>query len=163
MKKLWLTFATSLALSFAVLGWVGTRVYQMAPPIPDRIVSAGGRIVFDPGAVGEGQNVWRSLGGMELGSIWGHGAYVAPDWTADWLHRELCAVLDIWANAQHGRAYEALPDEQQAALRARLRTEYRRNTYDPATRTVTVSDARARAIALVAAHYEDVFARGRPE
>jgi nitric oxide reductase subunit B len=163
MKQLWIAFAASLAVSFSVLGWVGTRVYQMAPPIPERIVTSGGQGVFQPGAVGQGQNVWRALGGMELGSVWGHGAYVAPDWTADWLHRELVAVLDLWAHAEHGSVYDKLPIEQQAALRARLRAEYRRNSYDPTTSTVTVSAVRARAIETVAAHYADVFANGRPE
>ena len=106
MKKFWIAFAATLAISFAVLGAVGTRVYQMAPPIPDRVVSATGEIIFESGAIGEGQNVWRSLGGMELGSIWGHGAYVAPDWTADWLHRELVGVLDLWSQQATGRRLE---------------------------------------------------------
>jgi nitric oxide reductase subunit B len=163
MKKLWIAFAATLAISFAVLGAVGTRVYQMAPPIPDRVVSATGEIVFESGAIGEGQNVWRSLGGMELGSIWGHGAYVAPDWTADWLHRELVGVLDLWSQQATGRPYADLSAEEQAALTARLKAEYRRNSYDPATGVLTVSTARASAIRLLEAHYRDVFANGRPE
>jgi nitric oxide reductase subunit B len=163
MKKLWIVFAATLAISFAVLGAVGTRVYQMAPPIPDRVVSATGEIVFESGAIGEGQNVWRALGGMELGSIWGHGAYVAPDWTADWLHRELVAVLELWSQQATGRPYADLSAEEQAALTARLKAEYRRNSYDPATRVLTVSTARAAAIRLLEAHYQDVFANGRPE
>jgi nitric oxide reductase subunit B len=28
------------------------------------------------------------LGLAAVGSVWGHGAYVGPDWSADWLHRE---------------------------------------------------------------------------
>jgi nitric oxide reductase subunit B len=163
MKKLWIAFAASVGLSFVVLGWVGTRVYQMAPPIPDRVVTADGRVVFDAGAIGEGQNVWRSLGGMELGSIWGHGAYVAPDWTADWLHRELVTVLDGWANRDHGRSYGALSVEQQAALRARLRAEYRHNGLDAEGRTLTISADRARAVESVSTHYQDVFSKGRPD
>ena len=39
-----------------------------------------------------GQAVWQSTGGMQQGSIWGHGGYVAPDWSADWLHREAIAL-----------------------------------------------------------------------
>ena len=54
--------------------------------------------LIDSGEIGEGQNVWQSLGGMEVGSVWGHGSYVAPDWTADWLHREAVFILDKWAN-----------------------------------------------------------------
>ncbi len=163
MKKLWIVFAASLAVSFAILGWVGTLVYQMAPPIPGTVRTTTGAPVFADGAVAEGQNVWRALGGMELGSIWGHGAYVAPDWSADWLHRELVAVLDLWSNAEQGIAYDKLPLERQAALRARLRAEYRHNTYDAATGAIVVSPVRATAIEAVARHYEDVFANGRPE
>ncbi len=163
MKKLWIAFTATLAVSFSVLGAVGTRVYQMAPPIPDRVVSDAGEIIFESGAIGEGQNVWRSLGGMELGSIWGHGAYVAPDWTADWLHRELVGVLDLWSQQASGRSYADLSAEEQAALRARLRAEYRRNSYDPATRVLTVSVARGSTIRLLEDHYRDVFANGRPE
>jgi nitric oxide reductase subunit B len=163
MRRLWIAFAAVLVVSFGVLGWAGVRIYQMAPPVPERVVSEGGAIVFDSGEVRAGQEVWRALGGMEVGSVWGHGSYVAPDWTADWLHREATALLDEWAHAERGRAYAALSAEGQGALRARLAAEYRRNTHDPATGAITISDARARAAETVAAHYADVFRRGREE
>jgi nitric oxide reductase subunit B len=163
MRRLWIGLALVLAVSFGVLGWVGSRIYQLAPPIPDRVVTTGGEVVFDAGDVAAGQDVWRSLGGMELGSIWGHGAYVAPDWTADWLHRELMAVLDAWAIGLGAAAYERLSPEQQAALRERLATEYRTNTYDAATRTITVSPLRGRAIEANVAYYAQLFAEGREQ
>ena len=94
-------------VSFAVLGWIGTRIYQEAPPIADRVVTSDGKVVIDTGEIEAGQNVWQSLGGMEVGSIWGHGSYVAPDWTADWLHREAMFILDRWANEAFGSNYEA--------------------------------------------------------
>jgi nitric oxide reductase subunit B len=97
MKKLWLIFGIVVVVSFGILGWIGTRIYQQMPPIPDRVVTADGTVIIASGDIGRGQNVWQSFGGMEVGSIWGHGSYVAPDWTADWLHREATAVLDDWA------------------------------------------------------------------
>jgi nitric oxide reductase subunit B len=97
MKKLWISFAVVLSISFSVLGWIGTRIYQEMPPIPASIVTTEGEAVATDGDVARGQNVWQSMGGMEIGSIWGHGSYVAPDWTADWLHRE--AYLGGWAVA----------------------------------------------------------------
>jgi nitric oxide reductase subunit B len=160
MRRLWLAFVLVLTVSFGVLGWVGSRIYQQAPPIPERVVSERGEVLFDRGAVAAGQDVWRSFGGMELGSIWGHGAYVAPDWTADWLHRELVAVLDRWAERERGAAFASLPAEHQAALKERLRAEYRANRFDPATGTITVSEDRARAIADTAAYYERLFRAG---
>ncbi len=161
MRRLWIGLAVTLAVSFAVLGWVGSRIYQLAPPVPDRVVTTDGRVVFATGDVAAGQDVWRSFGGMELGSIWGHGAYVAPDWTADWLHRELVTMLDAWAAADGAVGYDQLPAESQAALRARLTREYRTNTYDPATRTISVSAARGRAIEANVAYYTTLFADGR--
>ncbi|HEY0985745.1 MAG TPA: nitric-oxide reductase large subunit [Kofleriaceae bacterium] len=160
MRRLWISLAVVLAVSFGILGFVGTRIYQLAPPIPDRVVSSDGAVVFDVGEVSAGQDVWRSFGGMELGSIWGHGAYVAPDWTADWLHRELVAMLDGWSRAERGVAYDALSPEIQASLRERLTRHYRSNTYDPASRAVTVSPERARAIESNVAYYAKLFADG---
>ncbi|MDE3197431.1 MAG: nitric-oxide reductase large subunit, partial [Acidobacteriota bacterium] len=162
MKKLWTGFAVVFLLSFAVLGWIGTRIYQEMPPIPARIVSTDGITVAGPGDVGRGQNVWQSLGGMEVGSVWGHGSYVAPDWTADWLHRESMFVLDEWARAEHGAAYGKLPAEQQAALQGRLEQMYRRNTYDAAANTITIDPVRARAFEATLSHYADVFMKGHP-
>src|SRR3954464_6904362 len=101
MKKLWIAFALVMVLSFAVLGWIGTRIYQEKPPIPAQVVSTSGQVLFADGEIERGQNVWQSMGGMEVGSIWGHGSYVAPDWTADWLHRELVFVLDTWSRQEY--------------------------------------------------------------
>ncbi len=163
MRRLWIAFAAVLALSFAVLGFTGVRIYQLAPPIPDRVVADDGREVVARGEILAGQNFWQSLGGMEMGSIWGHGSYVAPDWTADWLHRESLFVLDRWAQAEHGRAFATLEPEKQAALKARLTQQAKANRYDPATRVLTIDTARADAFVANTAHYADVFAAGRDE
>ncbi|KAG1432696.1 hypothetical protein G6F57_022787 [Rhizopus arrhizus] len=93
---------------------------------------------------------------MPPGAARGHGAYQAPDWTADWLHRELTAWLDLAARDQHGQAYAQLAPPDQAALREALRAEYRANRSDAATDTLTVSPRRARAIAQTAAYYDQL-------
>src|SRR5437660_10092327 len=144
MKKLWISFAAVLVVSFAVVGWIGTRIYQEMPPLPARIVDTNGAVVVANGDIGRGQNVWQALGGMEVGSIWGHGSYVAPDWTADWLHRESTWLLNHWA-AGSGRTYAELDAETQAAFRERLKHEIRQNTYNAATGELLVSSARAEA------------------
>ena len=157
-RKLWLGLAVLLTLSFGVLLWAGTEIFRTAPPMPDIVVSEGGETVYTRAEIARGRQVWQSMGGMQLGSIWGHGGYVAPDWSADWLHRESVALLDMWARADGGMAtYAQLPDEEQAALRSRLKSVMRTNTYDPATGTITLPDDRAVAISNVAAHYESLF------
>jgi len=163
MKRLWISFVAVLVLSFLVLGWIGTRIYQEQPPIPMRVVTTDGTVLIDDGDIAAGQNVWQSMGGMEVGSVWGHGSYVAPDWTADWLHREAVFVLDRWANADFGTDYERLDEEQQAQLSGRLSARMRTNTYDPATRSITVDPIRADAYRSNLAHYSDVFLNGKTE
>ncbi|MBX6311728.1 MAG: nitric-oxide reductase large subunit, partial [Isosphaeraceae bacterium] len=105
----------------------------------------------------DGQNVWQSMGGQEVGSVWGHGAYVAPDWSADWLHREATWIVEHWATAEKGRPFAELDAASQAALKARLKEELRRNTYDPRTGDLVVSPLRAEAIAAVGEHYAALF------
>jgi len=121
------------------------------------VVSSGGRVLMTRDGILDGQQVWQSTGGQQLGSIWGHGAYQAPDWSADWLHREAVALLDLWAQREHGRVHDELTGEQQAALRARLVRELRTNTYDAATGRLTVSADRAEAIEQVAGHYRELY------
>src|SRR6188768_1893672 len=130
MRRLWISFTLVLIASFVVLGWIGARIYQEAPPLPERVVTTSGSVVIDRGEIAAGQNVWQSLGGMEVGSIWGHGSYVAPDWTADWLHREAAFVLDEWATAEDHQPYAQLSAEKKAGLQGRLEEMYRRNAYD---------------------------------
>ena len=160
MKKLWTIFAIVVLVSFGILGWIGTRIYQQMPPIPDRVVTADGTVIIASGEIGRGQNVWQTLGGMEVGSIWGHGSYVAPDWTADWLHREATAVLDDWAQTERQTRYDRLPSEEQAKLRGRLQQLYRTNTYDSASGAITIDPVRARAFEICLAHFSDVFMKG---
>jgi len=149
-----------MVLSFLVLGWVGTRIYQEMPPIPDKVVTTDGQTLIDTGEIGAGQNVWQSMGGMEVGSIWGHGSYVAPDWTADWLHREAVFILDQWAESDHKTEYDKLDNEQQAQLIARLTKLMHTNTYDASSGTVTVDPVRLAAFESNLAHYTEVFSKG---
>jgi nitric oxide reductase subunit B len=163
MKRLWIAFSAVFLLSFVILGWTGVRIYQEAPPIPDRVVTADGGEVIASGIISAGQNVWQAMGGMELGSIWGHGSYVAPDWTADWLHREVVFILDEWANQAHGSVFTKIAPEAQGALQRRLETMMRANRYDLGSRTLTIEAVRARAFAANLAHYSDVLGNGRAE
>ena len=157
-RKLWLGLGVLLIASFAVLLWSGGQIFRAAPPIPDRVVSQDGQVVYTRADIEQGRQVWQSIGGMELGSIWGHGSYVAPDWSADWLHREATDVLDQWARRDFNMpVYAHLSAEQQGALRGRLQQVMRTNTYDPATKTITLAPERVIALSNVAAHYESLF------
>lgn len=156
-KKLWLVFALVMSVSFAVLGYYGYEIYQQAPPVPKEIVTDSGKVVFSESEIKDGQNIWQSIGGQEVGSIWGHGAYVAPDWTADWLHREAVFILDIYAKKDFNKKYEELDAEKQSSLKIRLQKDLRTNRYNADTGVLTISENRLAAIEHLSEYYKGLF------
>ncbi|HNS29452.1 MAG TPA: nitric-oxide reductase large subunit [Tenuifilaceae bacterium] len=162
-KRLWIGFIAVMVVSFAILGYYGFEVYFQKPPIPDRVVSDSGEQLFTGNEIVAGQNVWQSIGGQEVGSIWGHGAYVAPDWSADWLHREAVYMLNRLAFMHDSCSYDELDSERQAYLQLLLQKDLRKNRYDATTKTLVVSDLRAEAIKDNAQYYHNLFTDGKEQ
>ncbi|HWU83969.1 MAG TPA: nitric-oxide reductase large subunit [Rhodocyclaceae bacterium] len=156
-RRLWRWLALIFLLSFGVLGLMGREIYLAAPPIPERIVQDNGAVLYTGEQVQRGQQAWFSAGGQQLGSVWGHGGYVAPDWSADWLHREALALREILAQQRYHTAYANIERGEQAAVDARVKAELRSNRYDADSHTLVVSDARAEAIRTLATHYSGLF------
>jgi nitric oxide reductase subunit B len=156
-RRLWLGLAALLVASFAVLLWMGRDMDRLAPPMPSRVVTQAGQVVYTREDIERGRQVWQSIGGQQQGSIWGHGALVAPDWSADWLHRETLAMLELLARAASGESYDRLTEGEKARLAADVKPLLRANTYDDVRDEIVVTDRRAQAIAQVAAHYDSLF------
>lgn len=156
-KRLWIILVLVLIGTFMILGIFGREVYRQAPPIPDKVFTEDGTLVTTKTEILNGQRVWQSIGGQQVGSIWGHGAYQAPDWSADWLHREAVAMLDIHSLEQYGKKYSALPPEQQAAMRQRIKQEMRTNNFNPENGQLYVSQERFEAIQQTGEHYNSLF------
>ncbi len=156
LKALWIVLAVICIVSFAILGLIGRQIYVHMPPVPNVVATESGEVLFTSDDIQRGRQVWQSMGGHQLGSIWGHGSYLTPDWSADWLHRELVMILDQWAMQDYGARYDDLSSERRAALRDRLQTEVRNDHPDEAGRLV-VSDARAAAIRANQRYYSDLF------
>jgi nitric oxide reductase subunit B len=161
-KRYWIALAVVILASFAVLGGVGRKMISEAPPIPD-VYTISGQLLFTGHSITDGQGVWQSIGGQEIGTVWGHGAYVAPDWSADWIHRESDILLDRWAQRDGAADFAALNLDQQAALKARLIRETRTNTYDAATNRVTLDSDQTAAFDQLAGYYAGIFANGHKE
>lgn len=152
-------FAVLIA-SFTVLLSLGSDIYREKPPIPSAYVDAAGQTLYSKDDIEQGQLVWRSMGGHQLGSVWGHGSYVAPDWTADWLHREAQAWLNITAQQRYQQPFAALDAELQAGLELALRNDIRHNSVVEQTNGITevrLSATRIAAIEQVADHYLSLF------
>ncbi len=156
-KKLWIGFIAVMVICFGVLGYFGYELYLQKPPIPVAVISENSETIFTETQIKDGQNVWQSIGGQEVGTVWGHGAYVAPDWSADWLHREALFMLDKLALTNDSTTYDKLSAEKQAYLRSLLQKDLRTNTYNEETKTLLVSSLRAEAIKANMAYYKALF------
>ena len=119
-KRLWRWLGLICVLSFGALGYLGWQIYLSAPPIPKAVVTAEGEVLFTGEQIEHGQQAWRAAGGQQLGTVWGHGSYVAPDWSADWLHREALALQAI-RGAEQAKATPAMTVADKAAVNARVR------------------------------------------
>ncbi len=137
--------AVVFVFGFFVLGLLAYRTYTASPPIPAEVRSDAGALVFTAQDVRAGQQIFLSRGLMEYGSVFGHGGYLGPDYTADYLRRAAVSV-----NRHYGAADD---DEDPRTVR-----EFRENRYDPATGVLRISEAQRRAFEEIRAHHEEVFA-----
>ncbi|MHB1423745.1 MAG: nitric-oxide reductase large subunit [Gemmataceae bacterium] len=131
----------TFVVGFGILGYLALRVYEDHAPVPERVVSETGAEIFTHEDIRDGQVAFLTYGLMEYGSIYGHGAYLGPDFTADYLHREALAMRE-----QYGGGAEA--DQ-------RVRQELQANRYDPATGTLTWSDGQFKAFEALRRHYAE--------
>ncbi|HSM93814.1 MAG TPA: nitric-oxide reductase large subunit [Anaeromyxobacteraceae bacterium] len=153
--------------AFTVLLFGGAQISKHKPPIPSRMVAPSGEVVATSEDVAAGQRAWLSRGGQSTGSVWGHGSYLAPDWSADVLHRVALTAAGLARGLPPAAAagftqadLEALPAGERGRVGAEVAGELKQNRYDAATGTLTLSPAQAAALPALAAHYRRLFAEG---
>ncbi len=148
-----------LIVGFSILIGVTVGAYRDAPPIPDRVVGPSGQLVFSGEDVRSGQQVFLKYGLMENGSIWGHGAYLGPDFSAAYLHDLGKATADSIAVARYGQDYAALDAAGQAAVEAEVSILLKENRYDGGTDTLTFTQPEADTFLAQQTVWANYFAR----
>src|ERR1017187_10815065 len=107
----------TIVACFCVLGWLTKLTYSGAPPIPERVVGPDGAVLFTDRDIVAGQQVFLKYGLMENGTIWGHGAYLGPDFSAAYLHTLTLDAGDTLARQHYNRGWAELsPFEQDVIL-----------------------------------------------
>jgi nitric oxide reductase subunit B len=146
ISKGWIqAVALVVLLGFFVLGLLAYRTYQAKPPVPARVIDESGEVLFTDKDVSKGQQVFLENGIMEYGSVFGHGAYLGPDYTADYLRRSSERVRESFGGAESDSAVQATIED--------LRT----NRYDQGTDTLTFSERQADAFRELVPYYSDFF------
>jgi nitric oxide reductase subunit B len=144
---------------FSVLSLVTVLTYTNAPPIPERATDATGTVVFTGVDIQEGQDVFLKYGLMEHGSLWGHGAYLGPDYSAEYLHRLSEVTRDTIAAEKYGKLFAQLSPDERSVVSARTMTALKENRYEPTSRTLRLSPGEVAAYRTQLPEWSDYFTR----
>ena len=137
--------ALVMLFGFTVMGLLAYRTYTNSMPQPERVVTESGETLFTTQDITEGQKLFQARGLMEYGSILGHGGYLGPDFTAEYLRMEATSVKEQLASQGD--------DDPAAATKEMLRT----NRYDPSTGTLVWTDEQVKAYNDAVGHYTKMF------
>ena len=148
-----------MVVGFSVLIYLTIKVHHEAPPIPDQVVDANGAPLFSKADILSGQTVFLKYGLMDNGSIWGHGAYLGPDFSAQYLHNMAVQVAATLAEQQFGRPLSELSEEQRVTVEALARSELKQNRYDPTTKTLTLTAGQAQSYQQQIEWWADYFSK----
>ena len=111
-----------MVAGFSVLSFVTVLTYTNAPPIPEQVTDETGSVVFTGADIQMGQEVFLKYGLMEHGSLWGHGAYLGPDYSAEYLHRLSEVTRDTIATGKYGKLFAQLSADERSVVSARTVT-----------------------------------------
>ncbi|MDD5411015.1 MAG: cbb3-type cytochrome c oxidase subunit I [Methylobacter sp.] len=131
----------TMALGLSVLILLTFKVYHEAPPIPDKVTGTDGAVIFTGEDIRNGQQVFLKYGLMDNGTIWGHGALLGPDFSAEYLHTLALHNATSIARQHYGHPLDSLTPAQRAMVEAEVRTELKQNRYDPQTGTLALGPA----------------------
>ncbi|MEB0059691.1 MULTISPECIES: nitric-oxide reductase large subunit [unclassified Variovorax] len=146
-----------MVLGFSGLLLITTLSYRNAPPIPAQVVNTQGELLFTAEDVGDGQTLFLRYGLMANGSIWGHGAYLGPDYSAAALHRMGLVTAQDIAQEQYGKPLDALTPGQAAAVQAETSVSLKTNRYDASTGLLQFTIGQTAAFKSEIAHWTDYF------
>ncbi len=130
----------TVILGFTILLWLAARTYKDAPPIPEKVVGPSGETILTREDIVEGQQVFLKYGLMENGTIWGHGAYLGPDFSAEYLHTLATDVSEIIARQRYNSEFNELDPTKRNAVNAEVQTSLKQNRFYSQTRTLVFTE-----------------------
>ena len=148
-----------MIIGFMTLGILTVFTYTNAPPVPDRVVNQQGQLLFSKEEINAGQGVFLKYALMEHGTLWGHGAYLGPDYTAEYLHRTVKIGQEFLAQAHFGRAFAEIKPEEQHQVSQDLIAQLKRNQYDPATKALSFSPVEEAAYTALLPYWQEYFTK----
>ncbi len=156
--KIYFVIAIFGSIVVALIGYYYTQ--RDLPPYPERVVSKSGELLTGKAQIMAGQQVWQKYGLMDLGSVWGHGTYRGPDFTAQALHNMGLSMRENMAQDEFGRSYQSLDTREKGAVDAVVINQIKTNRYDPAKDTLTLPPLQMAALLENRTFYDRLFDKG---
>jgi len=148
----------TMIAGFTILIWITVKSYQSAPPIPEKVVSVSGEVVFTGADIRNGQKVFMKYALMENGTLWGHGAYLGPDFSAEYLHTLSLEAQELIALQYFQKPYSELSQIDKNAVNAEVQQTLKKNAYSPDTKTLTYTDYEAASFKKQTEKWKNYFA-----
>lgn len=160
-KWLKIYFVVSIfgAIIIALIGFVYTK--QDLPPYPDKILSENGQQLSGKSLIMAGQQVWQRYGLMDIGSVWGHGTYRGPDFTAQALHMMSRNMREKYARQKFNTSYSDLKTKDQGSADAVTIHQIKTNRYNESDDTLTLTGLQEYALLKNREFYTDLFLKGK--
>ncbi len=147
----------TIVIGLAILIWVSVRSYENAPPIPEKAISTEGKLIWTGDDVTAGQSVFLKYGLMENGTIWGHGAYLGPDFSAQYLHALTIRMLSDVALTRYNKSPSELIDEELSSAQGETERLLKQNRYDPAGRILVLTPSEVAAFSEQVGYWAGYF------
>ncbi|MBF0297773.1 MAG: cbb3-type cytochrome c oxidase subunit I [Oligoflexia bacterium] len=166
----WWRYSTLIVfiIGFSILAFVTFLTYRDAPPIPAIVSDDSGKVLFTKEDIEYGQEIFLKYGLMEHGTLWGHGAYLGPDYTAEYLHNEALIVKDTIAKNKYSLPYDKINNDEKAVVDNQTIQTLKINRYNSNTNTLVFTAGEVAAYNFMLNHWNEYFtlkekAPGLPE
>jgi len=157
--KAYFVIAIVTAIVVALIGYYYTQ--KDLPPYPEKVVSETGDLLTGKAQIMAGQQVWQKYGLMDLGSVWGHGTYRGPDFSAQALHNTVLNMREKFAKDKYGKSYDSLDKAQKGSADAVVIDQIKTNKYDAAKDTLILTSLQAAALLENRKFYDNLFDKGK--
>ncbi|MBS0652383.1 MAG: nitric-oxide reductase large subunit [Verrucomicrobia bacterium] len=161
LSPIWrvITFSVMI-VGFCLLGFVTSLAYDNTPPIPKQVVDPSGKVLFTKEDIMKGQEVFLKNNLMEHGTLWGHGAYLGPDYSASHLHEQTLAMQQLLSHKIYGKPYDELQEFEQGSISEEVSKTLKHNAYDPESDNLTFSVEEASAYEQSLSYWSNYFTSG---
>ncbi len=148
VSPLWLQISIlTFVFGFGVLGFLAAYIYAKRPPVPERVLRSDRTVLFTGQDIMAGQHLFEKYGLMQFGTLFGHGAYLGPDFTAEYLHRAASASVDHYQEQGQPRP----------VAQARTMEEFKRNAYDAASDSLVYTPGQVQGFEQLSRFYQGYF------